>query len=334
MARHYHRASALNGVKEVAASIGQDPVAAMRMVGLDPALFAMSDERIPFDKVNELFEYCARAWNVPDFGFRLAHYQKIDVLGPISLVTKMEKDVRAALGAIMHNLFIQSDMITAAMTEVGDVAEIYIETETAPAGTKQYIELALAVARNVVEGAANAPIDLFEVTFRHDDPQLRPIAERYFQCPVRIAAERNAIFFHRAILDRKLESTDYAYHPIIERYLSTAHQEIRGKFSDAVRQEIARQMQLGHCTLDNAAKSLRIEPRSLQRRLNEENLSFRDLVDEWRKARATLLLRQTRLSLSEISLALGYSDQSIFSRAFQRWHGMRPLAYRKQSAGS
>ena len=36
------------------------------------------------------------------------------------------------------------------------------------------------------------------------------------------------------------------------------------------------------------------------------------------------------MPLSEISLALGYSDQSIFSRAFQRWHGMRPLAYRKQ----
>ncbi|MCG6903420.1 MAG: AraC family transcriptional regulator [Rhodobacter sp.] len=334
MARHYHRASVLNGVQNVAAAVGKDPVAAMRMVGLDPALFATADERIPFDKVNELFEYCALAWNVPDFGLRLAPYQKIDVLGPISLVTKIEKDVRTAMGSMMHNLFIQSDMISAAMTEVGDVAEIYVETEEVPAGTRQYMQLALAVARNVVEDAGKSAVDLYEVTFRHDDPKLRPFAEKYFRCPVRFAAERNAIFFDRAFLDRKLDSSDAAYHPIIERYLSTARQEVIGKFSDAVRQEITRQMQLGNCTLDNVAKSVRVEPRSLQRRLNEENLSFRDLVDEWRKARAALLLRQTRLPLSEISLALGYSDQSIFSRAFQRWHGIRPLAYRKQSGGS
>ncbi len=333
MARFYHRASVLNGVWDVAAAAGQDPVAAMRMVGLDPALIATADERIPFDKVNELFEYCAHVWNIPDFGLRLAPYQKVDVLGPISLVTKIEKNARAALHSILHNLFIQSDMITAALSEVGDVAEVWIETRDVPAGTRQYMQLALAVAQNVVEHLGKSSIKLYEVTFRYDDLKLRPFAERYFQCPVRFGAERNAIFFDRAFLNRRLDTSDSAYHPIIERYLSTARQEIQATFSDAVRQEISRQMDLGNCTLDNVAKSLRIQPRSLQRRLNDERLSFRGLVDDWRKDRATLLLRQTRLSLTEISLALGYSDQSIFSRAFRRWHGIGPLAYRKNSFG-
>lgn len=333
MARHYHRASGLCGIRELAASIGQDADAAMRQVGLDPALFLTPDAPIPFDRLNALFEHCARGWDMPDLGLRLAGFQKIDVLGPIALVTKMGKDLRAAIEAIVQNMFIQSDMVSTAIIEEGDAAEIYVEAKEVPSGTQQYVQLALAVARNVVEDAGKEPVELFEVTFRHDDPRLKPLAERYFGCPVRFSAERNAIFFDRARLDKMLESSDPAYHAIISRYLSTARQEMSGRFSDAVRQEIARQMELGHCTLDNVARCLRIEPRSLQRRLRAENMPFRDLVDDWRKARATQLLGHTQMPLSEISLALGYSDQSIFSRAFQRWHGMRPLAYRKQSLG-
>jgi AraC-like DNA-binding protein len=90
-------------------------------------------------------------------------------------------------------------------------------------------------------------------------------------------------------------------------------------------------MELQICTLESIASSLRVEPRSLQRRLKQEGVTFRDLVDDWRKARARTLVTQTRLPLSEISLALGYADQSIFSRAFQRWYGAGPLAYRQQA---
>lgn len=333
MARHYHRASGLSGIRELADAVGRDADAALRMVGLSPAVFSTPDETIPFDRLNELFEYCARHWNVPDLGLRLAPYQKIDVLGPISLVTKMEKDLRAAMEAIMQNLFIQSDMISAGIIEEGDVAELYVEAEEIPSGTQQYVQLALAVARNVLEDAGKEPVELFEVSFRHDQSGLKPLAEHYFGCPVRFSAERNAIFFDRSRLDKKLESSDPAYHAIISRYLATARSEADSKFSDAVRHEIGRQMELGNCTLENVARRMRMEPRSLQRRLRDENLPFRDLVDEWRKTRATQLLCQTRMPLSEISLVLGYSDQSIFSRAFQRWHGMRPLAYRKQSLG-
>ncbi|TRD21633.1 helix-turn-helix transcriptional regulator [Palleronia caenipelagi] len=331
MARNYHRASVLNGVREVAKSVGQNPMTAMHVANIDPAAFFSPDELIDFNKVNVLFEHCAEAWDLPDFGLRIAPFQQIDVLGPISLVTKIEKDVRSALAAIMHNLFIQSDMVSAVIVETGDLAELSVELKDMSGPTVQYILLALAVAQNVLEDTARAPIELCQVSLRSDDKRLRQLVGAYFRCPVQLSAERNAIFFERAILDRKLEGGDLAYRPIVERYLSTAQHEAVGRFSDSVRKEIARQMELGHCTLENVARSLRMESRSLQRRLSGENLSFRDLVDDWRKTRAAKLLSQTNLPLSEISLALGYADQSIFSRAFQRWHGQRPLAYRKAS---
>ena len=89
-------------------------------------------------------------------------------------------------------------------------------------------------------------------------------------------------------------------------------------------------MELGNCTLEHVADSLRMPPRSLQRRLQAEGLSFRDLLDEWRRARALSLVTNTRLPLSEVSEALGYSEQSVFTQAFRRWYGGTPYRFRTQ----
>ena len=89
-------------------------------------------------------------------------------------------------------------------------------------------------------------------------------------------------------------------------------------------------MEFGSCTLETVAQRLRTQPRSLQRRLKQEGTSYRDLIDAWRRDRALVLITQTRLPLSQVSLALGFADQSVFSRAFQRWHGQVPLAVRQK----
>ena len=61
------------------------------------------------------------------------------------------------------------------------------------------------------------------------------------------------------------------------------------------------------------------------------SLAFRDLIEEWRKRRALSLVTHTRLPLAEVSEAVGYADQSIFTRAFQRWYGDTPLAFRRDT---
>ena len=78
-----------------------------------------------------------------------------------------------------------------------------------------------------------------------------------------------------------------------------------------MRAEIARQMELGHCSLDSVAQSLRMPPRSLQRRLRAEGLSLRELVDDWRRARALALVTNSRLPLSATVLR----TPSLTSRA-------------------
>ena len=82
-------------------------------------------------------------------------------------------------------------------------------------------------------------------------------------------------------------------------------------------------------SLDRVAEALHMTPRSLRRRLREVGTSYKSLVEEVRARRARDLLAHTRHSVDRIALELGYQDPSNFGRAFRRWTGVSPTAWRQ-----
>jgi AraC-like DNA-binding protein len=68
--------------------------------------------------------------------------------------------------------------------------------------------------------------------------------------------------------------------------------------------------------------------RTLQRRLRQEATPFAALLADLRREMAPSLLRDGRLAVSEVAFLLGYEDPSAFARAFHRWFGRSPRAYR------
>jgi AraC-like DNA-binding protein len=93
-----------------------------------------------------------------------------------------------------------------------------------------------------------------------------------------------------------------------------------------------RQLAAGHLqqarTVEAVAGALHMTPRTLRRRLRELGTNYQTLVEELRERRACDLLAHTRRSVDDIALELGYADPSNFGRAFRRWTGMSPTAWR------
>ncbi|MGA7980859.1 MAG: helix-turn-helix transcriptional regulator [Chromatiaceae bacterium] len=69
--------------------------------------------------------------------------------------------------------------------------------------------------------------------------------------------------------------------------------------------------------------------RTLNRRLNAQGTSFKELLQEVRFEISQQLLRDTRLPVVEVAEALGYAAAGAFTRAFQRWSGKSPTAWRE-----
>lgn len=329
---YYTRATKLAGLVEIAAERGADLNVLMRKAELDPAVLRSPEAAIDYGGFCELLQHCALAWGMPDIGLRMIHYQQIDFLGPVALVTRMERTVRGALQAIIANLVIHANATVAAFEEEadGDTASLILNQRDDAPTCRENTELVMAQGKLVIDSIAGAPVPLVEAAFVHDKGRSVRAVEAHFTCPIRYGAERNALTFDRALLDRRIEKSDVAYHALIRKYLATTRAEVVGGPLEQVRAEIARQMELGHCTLERVASSLRMPPRSLQRRLQAEGLSFRGLLDEWRRARALSLVNNSRLPLSEVSEALGYSEQSVFTQAFRRWYGGTPHRFRTQ----
>jgi AraC-like DNA-binding protein len=80
------------------------------------------------------------------------------------------------------------------------------------------------------------------------------------------------------------------------------------------------------------AAALRVSPRTLRRRLAASGLTFSELTQKARCERALLLLRSGELSLEDVAERLGYSTLSNFVRAFRKWTGVTPAAYRKRAS--
>jgi AraC-like DNA-binding protein len=81
--------------------------------------------------------------------------------------------------------------------------------------------------------------------------------------------------------------------------------------------------------LAGVAKTLGVSERTLKRKLQAEGAAFSEISDNVRCEHASTLLRDPKLSIDEVAERTGYADTSNFTRAFRRWTGKTPAAFRK-----
>jgi AraC-like DNA-binding protein len=136
----------------------------------------------------------------------------------------------------------------------------------------------------------------------------------YLDWPV-IAADRAALRLARQQCERELAELHHGRN-----------------FVHCVRRLIARTG--GFRTLEEVAERVEMSPRTLRRRLASHGVNFADLIDEERRKEAQLLLKSSDRSLRWIGQQLGYATLPNFVRAFKRWTGQTPAAYRRTVRGS
>jgi AraC-like DNA-binding protein len=108
----------------------------------------------------------------------------------------------------------------------------------------------------------------------------------------------------------------------------TRRQKQRDPGLARVRSVVAGLALAGTISLEAVAGHLGTSPRTLQRRLNQHGISFWALLEHSRFEIAAALLRETDLQVQEIAARLGYSTPSGFARAFSKWSGASPSAFR------
>ncbi|WP_434604237.1 AraC family transcriptional regulator [Pseudomonas sp. R1-7] len=171
------------------------------------------------------------------------------------------------------------------------------------------------------------------VEFIHAAPPYAGEYQRILGPAVRFGCRSNRMLIDACWLDMRLQS----HHPLalrqalalLELEAAEVHQKI--DLIQAVERAIARDLARGS-HIDKIACDLNMSSRTLRRRLTEHNLTFEALLEQVRRGRTLSLLANLELSIERITEEVGYSDVRSFRRAFRRWTGMSPSAFRNEDA--
>lgn len=174
-----------------------------------------------------------------------------------------------------------------------------------------------------------------EITFPHACRGDRAAYSDFFDAPVRFGSGRvAAIVFDAAALalpvaPRLIQSADAAGQaPLTSDAPPREGEALRDALSGMIEAALPDAVPGGRVCLPWAARTLGLAPRTLQRRLDACGVTFADLLAEVRRALARERLRDGGTGVTELAMALGYSDAAHFIRAFRRWEGLTPTQWR------
>lgn len=164
------------------------------------------------------------------------------------------------------------------------------------------------------------------VYFRHSKPSDPDPCAEYFGCEVKYDQEVDCLEFKGSLADFELPQANPELLATLEARLDRALDNLDhlDRLANRVHQCVLYSLGQSSVNAASVADQLGMSEQGLRRGLKDEGASFRDILQDVRKQNAEFYLRENRRSLAEIAFALGYSDQSAFTRAYRSWHGVPP----------
>ncbi len=161
-------------------------------------------------------------------------------------------------------------------------------------------------------------------------PEHREAYEAFLGCPIHVD-DFASVSFGAEDAARPFLTDNSAMWNIFEPQLRERLADLEGSatFEARTRAVLLEALPSGRVSVDAIARRLAVSSRTLQRRLNEEGTSFKDVVRDVRERLARHYLAHTQLSSSEIAYLLGFEETASFFRAFNRWTGTTPEALRQ-----
>lgn len=179
-------------------------------------------------------------------------------------------------------------------------------------------------------------IALYEVQFSHGLPHNTKVYEQYFRCPVKFSQEKTQLLFSIKELETPFSKGDQTLQKLLTQQAQALLAELPNttQLDQRLQQAILKGLQKNLFQIEHIAKQLNLPVRQLQRHLQQQSTTYQKRMQEVRYMLAEQYLSDPHLSLQEIALLLGYSEQSAFQRAFKQWRAITPQQWRSQYSES
>ncbi len=316
-------------IVDFAVARGADRAALVARAGVDPALAAGPDARVPFEGFKALMRGAGVVTGDPAFAL---HFGAESLFHDISIV-----------GMISHAAATMAE----AFEQMNRYARLAIEVDGHDAGPR------FAIVRHdgetwIEDRTRNDFPELIESTFArfiwttsrflgdvpfakaicftHPEPSYSAEHARLLGVPVAFGSRWNAIAIHESWLALPLPySNRYVFGVFIDRADALlAEMQRNVSLAGQVESAVLAVLHTGEFDMGGIAASLGMGRSTLYRRLRAEGARYDAVVDALRHRMALHYLAGRKVSVNETAYLCGFSDPAAFSRAFRRWTGVSP----------
>ncbi|MBM7061927.1 AraC family transcriptional regulator [Pseudomonas sp. UL073] len=325
------RAASLHGYQEFAISQQLEPARMLREVGLPEDVLEHPDSLIAYHRFTALINLSAKASGNPAFGLQFGLHQGVGVFGSLLYLARNTQNVGEALHDLSRYYHVHSTSAEVALQRQGEYALLgYSTDEENLRGNSQISELAMGVGLQLMRTLLGTRWQPEAVLFQHAPLSAPAVYQRLLGVKPRFNCDVDAWMFDAKLLDIPLDSADRELHRLIQQHLDIiSHMDSR-ELPGYVQQLMRKLLPSGRVTIEYIADVMRLSPRTLQRHLAAEGTSFQQLLEQTRQAMTVRYMKESDISLIQLTEILGYTDQSTFTRAFQRWFGASPREWMKQ----
>lgn len=324
------RSSALNGIRATVDQLGGNTDELLQNTGLANAE-GDPDAWVSYRSFLLLLEEASRATACPYFGLQLSQQQDIGILGAVGFVMQQAPDLRTALRELTTHFAHHNQGATVSLKVEDSIAHWCFTCKLEGyAPMRQQGDLVAGLGVDLMRLLLNpqwAPKALY---LPHAAPQdTRPYKAR-FNCPIFFDWDSMIITFDPSILDSPISTANPHLHQVLEDHLRTLQQDYGDDYPAQIRHLIKQALTTGDCSIEKVAGFLAVNKRSLQRKLQAHNTSYKTLLEDVRFEIARRYLSESNGSLSTLADMLCYSELSVFSNAFRQRYGMSPRDWKKQ----
>jgi AraC-like DNA-binding protein len=295
--------------------------------GLEVELATLTDPaaRLPLPLCAALVERARKLTGEPGLAFPFGLQMRLSSHGFLGFAAMTAGTVREALELAVRYSRTRTTAIGLSLYTEGDHASLVIEERAQLGKLREFLVIGLAVGLwQIGRDLTGQPLE-GDAECAFPEPEY---AQRFTELAMghlRFDAPANRLVFPASYLDLPLKTAD----PVAMQLARAQCERELSALVDASGVAGRVRAELGEFRgLEEVAARLHMSTRTLKRRLADQGTTFSQVVDDLRRQRALLLLENRELSINEIAGRLGYTEAANFTRAFKRWTGKTPAAYR------
>lgn len=311
---------------------GIDPQRFVRQFGIDPDVAPDTRTRLPAALADETFAAAAALIPDPAFALRAGECWHPSNLGTLGYAWLSSGSLRTALNRLVRFSRILGQKAICSCKDAAD--EVHFSFDHGRGDSPIGLILAdfnLALVVAMCRTNYGPSLALKAVHLRRKKPDNPKPYEALFACPISFGMPDDSLLLATQVVDKPLLTSNRELAKAFDTALAAQLDELGS--SDLVcrcKEYLLSELTSGEPTEEKMATAMCMSRRTLQRKLNESGLTYKALLEKTRHDLALRYLDDPSKTVTDITFLLGFSEQSAFTRAFKRWSGKAPTAYRAE----